>query len=301
MNLPFLARSWWLSESPGSQTQASWIHRYRLWQVFYANKSAVLGLAVIVLTLLAAILAPLLATHDPVIQDLGNRLQPPSAAHWLGTDELGRDVYSRLLYGGRVTLGMVLAVVVLVAPVGLLIGCTAGYFGGVADTVLMRITDIFLAFPRLILALAFVAAIHPGMTSSIIAIALTTWPPYARLARAETMTIRNADYVAALRMTGAPSRRIIVKHIMPLCFSSLIVRVTLDMSGIVIFAASLGFLGMGAQPPMAEWGTMIATARRFILDSWWVPLIPGLAILLISLAFNLMGDGLRDALDPKQS
>ena len=300
MTLQFLDRSWWVSESPDSQTQAIWGQRYRIWLAFYANKSAFLGLLVILFALICAIFAPLLATHDPYAQELGQRLLPPSFEHWLGTDELGRDVYSRLIYGARVTLGMVLAVVVLVAPVGLLIGCAAGYYRGIADVILMRITDVFLAFPRLILALAFVAAIQPGMTSAIIAIALTTWPPYARLARAETMTIRDADYIAALKMTGASSSRIVVRHIMPLCFSSLIVRVTLDMSSIVIFAASLGFLGMGAQPPTAEWGTMIATARRFILEQWWVPLIPGLAILIISLAFNLMGDGLRDALDPKQ-
>ena len=294
-------RSWWQNENPESQTQAAWVHRFKLWRSFYANKPAFIGLLVIGFALFCAVFAPWLATHDPVAQSLGQRLQPPSAGNWLGTDELGRDVYSRLLYGGRVTLGMVVAVVVLVAPVGLLIGCAAGYYRGVTDVVLMRITDIFLAFPRLILALAFVAAIHPGMTSAVIAIALTTWPPYARLARAETLAIRDSDYIAALRMTGASSFRIIVHHIMPLCLSSLIVRVTLDMSSIVIFAASLGFLGMGAQPPMAEWGTMIATARRFILEQWWVPLIPGLAILTISLAFNLMGDGLRDALDSRQN
>ncbi|TPQ50022.1 D-ala-D-ala transporter subunit [Prosthecomicrobium hirschii] len=259
-----------------------------------------IGFVTVVALLLCAIFAPLLATHDPVAQNLGQRLQPPSAAHWLGTDELGRDVYSRLLYGARITLGMVLAVVALVAPVGLAIGCIAGYYRGIADVVLMRVTDVFLAFPRLILALAFVAAIKPGMTSAVIAIALTTWPPYARLARAETMTIRDADYIAAVRMAGASPGRIILRHIMPLCLGSLIVRVTLDMSSIIIFAASLGFLGMGAQAPSPEWGTMIATARRFLLDQWWVPLIPGIAILVASLAFNMMGDGLRDALDPKQ-
>ncbi|MCW1842402.1 ABC transporter permease [Prosthecomicrobium hirschii] len=293
-------RAWLLSDSPQSRTQAAWGRRYRLWRDFRANRPALIGFVTVVALLLCAIFAPLLATHDPVAQNLGQRLLPPSAAHWLGTDELGRDVYSRLLYGARITLGMVLAVVALVAPVGLAIGCIAGYYRGIADVVLMRVTDVFLAFPRLILALAFVAAIKPGMTSAVIAIALTTWPPYARLARAETMTIRDADYIAAVRMAGASPGRIILRHIMPLCLGSLIVRVTLDMSSIIIFAASLGFLGMGAQAPSPEWGTMIATARRFLLDQWWVPLIPGIAILVASLAFNMMGDGLRDALDPKQ-
>jgi peptide/nickel transport system permease protein len=164
----------------------------------------------------------------------------------------------------------------------------------------MRITDVFLAFPRLILALAFVAAIRPGIPSAILAIALTTWPPYARLARAETLGFRNTDFIVAVRLTGASSSRIILRHIAPLCVGSLIVRVTLDMSSIILFAASLGFLGMGAQPPSPEWGTMIATARRFFLDQWWVPLVPGVAIFVASLAFNLLGDGLRDVLDPKQ-
>jgi peptide/nickel transport system permease protein len=195
---------------------------------------------------------------------------------------------------------MVLAVVITVAPLGLAIGCIAGYFGGWIDTALMRITDVFLAFPRLILALAFVAAIRPGIPSAILAIALTTWPPYARLARAETLGFRNTDFIAAVRLTGASSSRIILRHIAPLCVGSLIVRVTLDMSSIILFAASLGFLGMGAQPPSPEWGTMIATARRFFLDQWWVPLVPGVAIFVASLAFNLLGDGLRDVLDPKQ-
>ncbi len=293
-------RTWLLSEAPASRAQAAWGRRYRLWCDFRANPLAMGGLVIAVVLVLAALFAPLLATYDPSAQELANRLATPSAAHWLGTDELGRDVYSRLLFGGRVTLGMVISVVVLVAPLGLAVGCVAGYFGGWADTLLMRVTDVFLAFPRLILALAFVAAIHPGVTSAVIAIALTAWPPYARLARAETLSIRNTDFIAAVRLTGASSVRIILRHVAPLCLGSLIVRVTLDMSSIILTAASLGFLGMGAQPPSPEWGSMIATARRFFLDQWWVPLIPGIAIFVASLAFNLLGDGLRDVLDPKQ-
>lgn len=220
--------------------------------------------------------------------------------HWLGTDELGRDTLSRILYGGRITLGMVIIVVAIVAPLGLLIGCVAGYAGGWVDRLLMRVTDIFLAFPRLILALAFVAALRPGIESAILAIALTAWPPYARLARAETMQVRGTDYIAACRLTGATSARIVLRHIMPLCVPSLVVRITLDMSSIIITAASLGFLGMGAQPPSPEWGAMIATARRFLFSEWWVPLIPAIAIFVTSLAFNFLGDGLRDVLDPKE-
>ncbi|MFT8245023.1 ABC transporter permease [Roseomonas sp. BN140053] len=294
------SRAWLLSNDPASRSQAAWGRRYQAWLAFRRNPLAMVGLVVAAVLLLIALLAPLLATHDPGVQSLGNRLQPPSAAHWLGTDELGRDVYSRLLYGGRITLGMVVAVVLLVAPFGLAVGCVAGYAGGVWDRLLMRVTDVFLAFPRLILALAFVAALRPGVESAVIAIALTAWPPYARLARAETLTIRRTDYVAAVRLTGASAARVVLRHVAPMCVPSLVVRVTLDMSSIILTAAGLGFLGLGAQPPLPEWGTMIATARRFVLEQWWVPVIPGVAIFVASLAFNLLGDGLRDVLDPKQ-
>ena len=293
-------REWLLTETPASRSQAAWGRRYRMWRDLRTNPLAMSGLVVVVFLILISVFAPLLATHNPDTQDLANRLSVPTRDHWFGTDELGRDVYSRLLYGGRITLGMVVSIVLLVAPLGLIIGCAAGYMGGFIDRVLMRVTDVFLAFPRLILALAFVAAIKPGVTSAIFAIALTAWPPFARLARAETLTIRNTDFIAAVRLTGASSWRIVLRHIVPLCLGSVIVRVTLDMSAIILTAAALGFLGMGAQPPSPEWGAMIATARRFILQQWWVPTIPGIAIFVVSLAFNLLGDGLRDVLDPKQ-
>lgn len=298
---PLSRRDWLLSESPASRRQAAWGRRYRMWLDFRRNPLAMAGLVTVAVMIVLSILAPLLAPYDPAHQDLARRLAEPSAAHWFGTDELGRDVLSRVLYGGQITLGMVVAIVVLVAPIGLVIGIMAGYFGGLADKALMRVTDVFLAFPRLILALAFVAAIQPGIASAIMAIAITAWPPYARLARAETLTIRNTDFIAAVRLTGASPWRIMLRHVAPLCLPSLIVRVTLDMSAIILTVAALGFLGMGARPPSPEWGAMIATARRFILTQWWVPLVPGVAIFMASLAFNLLGDGLRDVLDPKQS
>jgi peptide/nickel transport system permease protein len=164
----------------------------------------------------------------------------------------------------------------------------------------MRITDVFLAFPRLILALAFVSALGPGIENAVIAIALTTWPPYARVARAETLTLRESDFISAIRLQGASPIRILLRHVMPLCLSSVIIRVTLDMAGIIITAAGLGFLGLGAQPPMPEWGAMVSSGREFLLDQWWVATIPGIAIFVVSLGFNLLGDGLRDILDPKQ-
>jgi len=295
-----LSRQWLLSEAPVSRAQAAWVRRYRLWLQFRSNGLAMAGLITVTVMILLSLAAPLIAPYEPSVQDLANRLAPPSAQHWLGTDELGRDLLSRVLYGGRITLGMVVAVVLLVAPVGLAVGSIAGYLGGLVDRVLMRVTDVFLAFPRLVLALAFVAALKPGITSAIIAIALTAWPPYARLARADTLTVRHTDYIAAVRLAGASSGRIILRHIVPLCLTSLIVRVTLDMSGIILTAAGLGFLGMGAQPPVPEWGTMIAASRAFILEQWWVPTIPGVAIFVASLAFNLLGDGMRDVLDPRQ-
>jgi peptide/nickel transport system permease protein len=292
-------RDWLLAAEPASRRQIAWGERYRGWRRFAANRLALGALIAIGVLMTIAIAAPLLAPDNPYAQNLPERLQPPSARHWLGTDELGRDMLSRLIYGGRITLGMVVAVVAIVAPFGLIIGCVAGYLGGMADRVLMRITDIFLAFPRLILALAFVAALRPGIGSAVIAIALTSWPPYARLARADTLTIRDADFIAAVRLMGASAPRIILRHILPLALSSVVVRISLDMAGIILTAAGLGFLGMGAQPPAAEWGTMMATSRDYILQQWWVPTAPGIAIFIAALAFNLLGDGLRDVLDPK--
>jgi peptide/nickel transport system permease protein len=272
------------------------------WRRFTANKLAVLGMLIILALVLVAIFAPALAPHSPYVGDLaGKRLLPPGPEHWLGTDDQGRDILSRLIYGSRLTLQVVLLVAIIAAPIGLLVGTVAGYAGGWVDAVLMRITDIFLAFPKLVLALAFVAALGPGIGNAIIAIAITSWPPYARIARAETLTVRNSDYISAVRLMGASPWRIVLRHIMPLCISSLIVRVTLDMAGIILTAAGLGFLGLGAQPPLPEWGAMIASGRRFILDQWWVAAMPGFAILIVSLGFNLLGDGLRDALDPKGS
>ena len=243
-----------------------------------------------------------LARHPSATgQALTDRLQPPSAAHWLGTDELGRDIYSRIVHSARLTLYIVGLVVIIVGPVGLLIGTVAGYIGGWLDIVLMRITDIFLAFPRLILALAFVAALGPGIENAIIAIAITAWPPYARIARAETLTVRNSDFIAAIRLQGASPGRIIWGHIAPLCTSSLIVRLTLDMAGIILTAAGLGFLGLGAQPPLPEWGAMISSAASTCSSNGGSRRCPGIAIFVVSLGFNLFGDGLRDVLDPKQA
>ena len=292
-------RDWLLSAAPTTRRQARLGALYQGWLTFRSNRLAMLGLIILVLLALMAILAPHLAPYSPTAQNLADRLQPPSARHWLGTDALGRDILSRIIWGSRVTL-FIVGTVALISPImGLLIGTIAGFAGGWVDQVLMRITDIFLAFPKLILALALVAALGPGIVNAVLALAITGWPPYARLARAETLAVRNADYIAAARLQGAGPFRLLVGHVWPMCISSMIVRVALDMAGIILSAAGLGFLGLGAQPPLAEWGAMISDGRTYILDHWWVAAMPGLAIFIVSLAFNFLGDGLRDVLDPK--
>jgi peptide/nickel transport system permease protein len=293
-------QDWLLSERPQSRRQAALGRVYAGWRQFACNRLALVGLAIVLGLVALALFAPLLAPDSPTVGDLaGARLLAPSATHWFGTDDQGRDILSRVVWGSRITLQVVVLVAVLAAPIGLLVGTVAGYAGGWLDATLMRVTDIFLAFPRLILALAFVAALGPGIGNAVLAIAITSWPPYARIARAETLTLRQADYISAVRLIGASPARIVLRHIMPLCLSSVIVRVTLDMAGIILTAAGLGFLGLGAQPPSPEWGAMIANARQFVLDQWWVAAAPGAAIFAVSLGFNLLGDGLRDALDPK--
>jgi peptide/nickel transport system permease protein len=295
-------RQWLASDAPESRRQAVLGNLYRGVAALGSNPAALAGLVIVGALIFVAIFAPMIAGYvSPIQQTLAERLAPPSSAHWFGTDELGRDIYARTVHGSRVTLTIVMLVSVVVAPIGLAVGTTAGYLGGWVDAVLMRITDIFLAFPRLVLALAFAAALGPGIENAVIAISLTAWPPYARIARAETVTIARSDYIAAVVLQGASTSRILFRHIVPLCLSSLIVRLTLDMAGIILTAAGLGFLGLGAQPPAAEWGAMVSSGRDVILDQWWVATIPGIAIFIVSLGFNLLGDGLRDVFDPKNT
>jgi peptide/nickel transport system permease protein len=293
-------RDWLAADAPSSRRQAALGRAFRLAHRLAHHRLALAGLFIVAAMVMTALWAPVLAPYSPVDGNLSEaRLLSPSRMHWMGTDEQGRDILSRIIHGARLTLYVVALVAALAAPIGLLVGTVAGHAGGWVDAVLMRLTDIFLAFPRLILALAFVAALGPGISNAVIAIAITSWPPYARIARAETLRIRQADFIAAVQLVGASPTRIVLRHIMPLCLGSVIVRVTLDMAGIILTAAGLGFLGLGAQPPQPEWGAMIAGGRQFALDHWWVVAAPGAAIFVVSLAFNLLGDGLRDALDPR--
>ena len=294
-------RAWLLSPTSQSIAQARCQRSYVSWLVFRSNPIGMTGLFIICALLFMAAFAPLLTETNGLEPELANRLKPFSSAHWFGTDQLGRDIYDRIIWGSRITLYIVGLVSLIVVPIGLAIGTISGYLGGWVDNILMRFTDIFLAFPRLILALALVAALGPGIENAVLAIALTTWSPYARIARAEVLTIRKAEFILAAQAQGASTFRILRRHVVPMCLSSVIVRLTLDMAGIILTAAGLGFLGLGAQPPTPEWGAMISTGRQFLLDQWWVPTVPGIAIFVVSLGFCLLGDGLRDALDPKNN
>ncbi|MGO2232994.1 MAG: ABC transporter permease [Marinomonas sp.] len=258
-----------------------------------------IGLIMVMMLLGLALLAPLLSPFDPNVQNIQDRLLAPNAVHWFGTDRFGRDLFSRVLFGARPTLILVSLVVILTVPIGLAVGIFAGYFGGWVERILMRITDIVMSLPSLVIALALVSILGPGLMNGALALAFTSWPSFARQARTETLSIRRSDYLSAARMQGVTGLRLIVGHILPLVLPSAIVRAALNLGGIILAAAGLGFLGMGIQPPTAEWGSMVSSGSRVIFDQWWVAAVPGFAILFASLAFNLLGDGLRDKMDPR--
>ncbi|WP_317931193.1 ABC transporter permease subunit [Halioxenophilus sp. WMMB6] len=275
------------------------------WFYFSQNKGAVVGLALFILLVVVALLAPLLAPHAPDFQYRENFLTPPvwqeggSSSFLLGTDAVGRDILSRLIYGARYSLFIGCVVVSIALAGGVILGLVAGYCKGWVDALIMRIMDIILAFPSLLLALVLVAVLGPGLLNAMIAIALVFQPHFVRLTRAAVLAEANREYVVAARVAGSGHLRLMVHTILPNCLAPLIVQATLSFSAAILDAAALGFLGMGAQPPTPEWGTMLAEAREFILRAWWVVTLPGVAILITVLAINLFGDGLRDALDPK--
>lgn len=275
------------------------------WHYFSENKGAVAGMVFVIIVVIAALGADWIAPYSPDTQFRDNILQPPfwqdggTIQFLLGTDPIGRDILSRLIHGARLSLFVGCIVISLSLAMGILLGITAGYFRGAYEVLLMRVMDVILAVPSLLMALVLVAILGPGLENAMIAIAVTYTPHYVRLTRARTLAEIRRDYVTASRVAGAGSIRLMATAILPNCMAPLIVQATLSFSNAILDAAALGFLGMGAQPPTPEWGTMLAEAREFISRAWWVVTFPGLAILLTVLAINLMGDGLRDALDPK--
>lgn len=275
-----------------------WRDTYRQWK---RSPLSVIGTLIILGLLLVTLIAPLLAPYDPLAQELQTkRLTPPSSEHLFGTDQLGRDIFSRVIWGSRISLRIAIIVALIAGPTGLVLGIISGFFGGKIDEILMRLTDMFLAFPKLILAMAVASALGPNLNNAILAIAVASWPAYARLARGETLVIREHDFIEAVRALGANNFRILLRHVLPVCLPTVIVRVSLDMGGIILTAAGLGFIGFGAQPPTPEWGIMVSDGRSFLHEQWWVSTFPGIAILIVVLGFNLLGDGIRDILDPRQ-
>lgn len=285
---------------------ASWKRRYsseisdarEIVHTVRKSPLTMIGLSIVAALMFVAIFAPSIAPHDPITMSLDNRLAPPSTSHLLGTDELGRDILSRVIYGSRVALKIMIIVLLIDLPLGVFLGIVAGYFGGWIDEIIMRMADIFMAFPRLILAMAIGAALGPSLVNTMIAIALTMWPTYARLARGETLSIKERTFIEAERALGTSKTRIMLSSILPLCSSTTIIRATLDMGDVIRIAAGMSFLGLGAQPPTPEWGLMVSTGRSFLVNQWWVPTFPGFAILLAVFGFNLLGDGIRDISDP---
>ena len=270
-----------------------------IWRQFHKQRLGLIGGGVLCMLLLMALLAPVLAPYDPLAQDLYQRLQPPSTDHWFGTDDFGRDILSRIVYGSRISLRIGLIAISLALTGGTLFGLVAGYRGGMVDMLIMRSMDLILAFPSILLAIAIVAVIGPGIENAILAVSIVLVPQVARLVRSSVLTVREATYVEAARALGATESRLLFYSILPNCTAPLIVQTTLGMGTAILDAAGLSFLGLGAQPPVPEWGAMLSGGRELLLRAPWVMTFPGLAIFAVVLGLNLFGDGLRDALDPK--
>lgn len=272
-----------------------------IWYKLRNNKMTLMGLAILGIIILSSLLAHFLSPYDPTKINVVERFQGPSSAHWFGTDEVGRDILTRILYGARLSLGIGILVVLSAAAIGTVLGTISGFFGGKVDQIIMRLMDMVLAFPTLILAMAVAAALGPNLQNAMIAIAIVKIPVYVRLARGETLVLREKLFVKAAITFGIKPWRIIPKHIIPNAISPIVIQVTLDVGDAILLVATLGFLGLGAQPPTPEWGAMISVGWKYLLDYWWYPTFPGLALFLASGALNLIGDGIRDILDPKSS
>lgn len=261
------------------------------------KKEGLAGVLIVSIISVLSILAPIIALYDPLDQRLDERLNPPSFRHIMGTDKLGRDIFSRVLYGGRISLFIAISSVALAVAIGILIGLISGYVGGSIDNALMRITDMFLSFPALILALAIAAMLRPGLVNVIVAIALSTWPQYARIVRAITLQIKSEPYIEAALSIGSTRVRVLATHIVPMVIPQTMIQATLNLGGAILTAAGLGFLGFGVPPPTPEWGLMVSEGRDLIQSHWWISTFPGLMIFLSVVGFNLIGDQLRDILD----
>ncbi|MFI5341263.1 MAG: ABC transporter permease [Candidatus Methylomirabilales bacterium] len=285
-------------ESKPASVRAPESEWHRVWVRLARNPMAIGGAVVVLAWVLVAAAAPWIAPYDPIDQDVMNRLAPPSAEHWLGLDEMGRDVLSRLLYGGQVSLPVAAVVVILASIFGTLYGALAGFLGGWPDEVAMRIVDMVLSFPALILAMAIAAALGPSIHNSMLAMLLVWWPPYARLARGQVLALKECDFVPAARSLGLPDRRILLRHILPNSVAPSLVLMAMDFGNAIIITAALSFLGLGAVPPTPEWGAMVAEGRE-LMQQWWISTFPGLAILMVAIGCNFIGDGLRDAMDPR--
>jgi len=263
------------------------------------NPSAVAGFVIITSMVLIALASPLIAPYNPIRISLSERLSPPSLTHLFGTDEMGRDILSRVMYGARISLRIGVLVIAIAGGLGSLIGAVAGYLGGKTDNIIMRVMDVILSFPPLVLAMAMAAALGPNLNNAVIAVAFVMIPKFARMVRGEALAVKEKQFIAAARASGAGNLWIIIHHILPNCFSSVIVLATLILGDTILVAASLSFIGLGAQPPTPEWGAMISVGRKFLMDQWWYPTFPGLFILMTVIGFNIMGDALRDILDPR--
>lgn len=263
------------------------------------NPMTILGFSIIIIMALLAIFAPYITSYDPTKMNILDRFQAPSVKHLFGTDEVGRDILTRIIYGTRISLTTGISVVITAGFIGAFIGAVCGYFGGYVDQILMRIMDMVLAFPTLILAMVIAAILGSSLFNVMLAIAIVKIPVYVRLARGEALIIRNNLYVKAAKTFGLSNIYIILRHIIPNAITPIIIQVTLDLGDTILLVATLGFLGLGAKPPTPEWGTMISTGFKYMLEQWWYPTFPGLAVFLASTGFNLIGDGLRDVLDPK--
>jgi peptide/nickel transport system permease protein len=266
---------------------------------FLKSPSNIVGVIIVALLVCTAIFAPLIAKYDPEGVLMANKLLPPSVENLMGTDEMGRDIFSRIVYGARISLLVGIEVVASAILIGVTLGGISGYFGGWTDEIIMRITDMFMSFPSLILAMAVAAALGPDLNNAVLAVSLTWWPWYTRIVRAQVLSLRNLEYVEAAQALGNRTMSIIFKHILPNCISPIIVQGTMDIGFAIQLTAGLSFIGLGAQPPTPEWGSMISTGRQYLLSHWWYPTFPGVAILITVLGFNLLGDGLRDFLDPR--